>query len=121
SQLILFVATTIYWLQQVIRQAPRLSKEAVMANLLVIESSPRSTSVSSSVAKEYVTEWQRKHPTGKVVRRNVASNPAPFVTEPWIAAAYTPTENRSAEQKQLLSISDTLIDEIEAADTIVLA
>ena len=92
-----------------------------MANLLVIESSPRSTSVSGSVAKEYVTEWQRKHPTGEVVRRNVASNPAPFITEPWIAAVYTPTENRSEEQKQLLSISDTLIDEVEAADTIVLA
>lgn len=92
-----------------------------MANLLVIESSPRSASVSSSVAKEYVTEWQRKHPTGKVVRRNVASNPVPFLTEPWIGAAYTPVENRSEEQKQLLAISDTLIDEVEVADTIVLA
>ena len=92
-----------------------------MANLLVIESSPRSASVSGSVAKEYVTEWQRKHPAGKVVRRNVASNPIPFVTEQWIGAAYTPVENRSAEQKQILSISDTLIDELEAANTIVLA
>jgi FMN-dependent NADH-azoreductase len=92
-----------------------------MANLLVIESSPRSASVSSSVAKEYVTEWQRKHPTGNVVRRNVASNPIPFVTESWIAAVYTPVENRSEEQKKLLSISDTLIDELEKADTVVIA
>ena len=92
-----------------------------MANLLVIESSPRSTSVSGSVAKEYVTEWQRKHPEGTVVRRNVASNPVPFVTVQWIAAAYTPVENRTAEQKQILAVSDTLIDELETADTIVLA
>src|ERR1700745_3521057 len=92
-----------------------------MANLLVIESSPRTVSVSGSVAKEYVTEWLRKHPSGKVVRRNVASNPIPFVREQWIAAAYTPVENRSAEQKQILSVSDTLIDELEAADTIVIA
>jgi FMN-dependent NADH-azoreductase len=92
-----------------------------MANLLVIESSPRSTSVSTSVAKEYITEWQRKHPSGTVVRRNVATNPVPFVTEAWIAAVYTPEENRSAEQKQLLAISDTLIAELEAADTIVIA
>jgi FMN-dependent NADH-azoreductase len=92
-----------------------------MANLLVVESSPRSASVSSSVAKEYVTEWQRKHSTGKVVRRNVAASPVPFVTEAWIAAVYTPTENRTEEQEQLLSISDALIDELEAADTIVLA
>ena len=92
-----------------------------MANLLVVESSPRSASVSGSVAKEYVTEWQRKHSGGTVVRRNVAANPIPFVTEQWIAAAYTPVENRTAEQKQILSVSDTLIDELEAADTIVLA
>ncbi|HYK36924.1 FMN-dependent NADH-azoreductase [Alloacidobacterium sp.] len=92
-----------------------------MANLLVIESSPRSASVSGSVAKEYVTEWQRKHPTGKVVRRNVATSPAPFVTEQWIAAAYTPVENRTKEQKQILAVSETLIDELEAADAVVLA
>lgn len=92
-----------------------------MANLLVIESSPRSTSVSGSVAKEYVTEWQRKHPSGTVVRRNVAVNPIPFVSEQWIGAAYTPAESRSEEQKQILSISDKLIDELEAADAIVLA
>lgn len=92
-----------------------------MANLVLIESSPRTASVSGSVAREYVNEWQRKHPTGKVVRRNVAANPAPFVTEAWIAAAYTPEENRTAEQKKVLSVSDTLIDEIEAADTVVLA
>lgn len=92
-----------------------------MPNLLIVESSPRSASVSTSVAKEYVAEWQRKHPGGTVVRRNVASAPVPFVTEQWIAAAYTPEENRTPEQKQLLSVSDTLIDELEAADTIVIA
>ncbi|HLH37389.1 MAG TPA: NAD(P)H-dependent oxidoreductase [Alloacidobacterium sp.] len=92
-----------------------------MANLLVVESSPRSASVSSSVAKEYVTEWQRKHPAGKVVRRNVAANPVPFVTEQWIAAAYTPVENRTEEQRQILAMSDALINELEAADTVVLA
>ncbi len=87
----------------------------------MIESSPRSSSVSGSIAKEYVTEWQRKHPGGRVVRRNVATNPVPFVTEQWIGAAYTPVENRSAEQKQTLSVSDVLIDELEEADTIVIA
>jgi len=92
-----------------------------MANLLVIESSPRSSSASTSVAKEYITEWQRKNPSGTVVRRNVASNPVPFITEPFIAAMYTPADNRTAEQKQLLAISDELIAELEAADTIVIA
>ena len=92
-----------------------------MANLLVVESSPRSASVSASVAKEYVTEWQRKNPSGTVVRRNVASEPVPFVTEEWVVAAFTPAENRTEEQKKLLSISDKLIGELESADTVVIA
>jgi FMN-dependent NADH-azoreductase len=92
-----------------------------MANLLVVESSPRSSSVSTSVAKEYVTEWQRKHPSGTVVRRNVATDPLPLVTEQWIGAAFTPEESRTPEQKQLLAVSDILVAELEAADTIVIA
>jgi FMN-dependent NADH-azoreductase len=92
-----------------------------MANLLVVESSPRSASVSASVAKEYVTEWQRKNPSGTVVRRNVANEPVPFVTEEWVVAVYTPAENRTEEQKKLLAVSDKLIGELESADTVVIA
>lgn len=33
----------------------------------------------------------------------------------------TPIESRTAGQKQILAVSDTLIDELEAADTIVIA
>jgi FMN-dependent NADH-azoreductase len=68
-----------------------------------------------------VNQWQRKHPRGKVVCRNVAATPISFVTEQWIAAAYTPVENRTADEKQVLPVSDTLIDELEAADAVVLA
>lgn len=92
-----------------------------MANLLVIESSARSASVSSAVAKEYATQWQRKQPAGSVVRRNVFANPVPFVTEAWIGASFTPPENRTPEQTALLALSDTLINELEAADTIVVS
>jgi FMN-dependent NADH-azoreductase len=101
--------------------AANLSGSIKMANLLLIESSPRAASVSSAVAAEYVAKWQQKHPDGKVVRRNVAVNPMPHITEAWIAAAYTPAEARTPEQQQLLALSDTLIDELEAADTIVIA
>ncbi|HEX3437008.1 MAG TPA: NAD(P)H-dependent oxidoreductase [Pseudacidobacterium sp.] len=92
-----------------------------MANLLLIESSPRSASVSSAVAREYVTEWQRKHSNGSVVRRNVATNPIPHISEAWVGASFTPEESRTPDQKQLLALSDTLIDELEAADTVVVA
>ncbi len=92
-----------------------------MANLLLIESSPRAASVSSAVAREYVTKWQQQHPQGTVVTRNVALNPVPHLTEAWVTAAFTPEENRAPEQRQLLALSDTLIAELYAADTIVIA
>jgi FMN-dependent NADH-azoreductase len=91
-----------------------------MSTLLVIESSPRSTSVSTSLTQKFVTEWQQKNPGGKVVTRNVFTNPASFVTESWIYAAYTPVGARTPEQKEALKESDTYVDELIAADTIVI-
>jgi FMN-dependent NADH-azoreductase len=97
------------------------NEASTMATLLVIESSPRSSSISSSLTGEYVTGWQAKHPGGTILRHNVATQPVPFVSEAWIGAAYTPVEQRTPEQREALAVSDRLIGEIEAADTIVIA
>lgn len=91
-----------------------------MPTLLVIESSPRPASVSTALAQKFAAEWQQKNPGGKVVVRNVFTQPAPFVTEAWIAAAFTPADHRTPEQKQALAASDTYIQEILDAETIVI-
>jgi FMN-dependent NADH-azoreductase len=92
-----------------------------MATLLVVESSPRSTSVSSSLTREYVAQWQQKNPGGTIIRHNVALDPVPFVTEGWIGAAYTAPDRLTPEQRQVLALSDKFIDELQAADTILIA
>jgi len=91
-----------------------------MPTLLVIESSPRSASVSTSLTQKYAAEWQQKNPGGAVVTRNVFAKPASFLSEAWIHAAYTPADSRTPEQKEALQESDTYIAEIVAADTIVI-
>jgi FMN-dependent NADH-azoreductase len=91
-----------------------------MPTLLVIESSPRSASVSSSLTQKFAAEWAKKNPGGKIVTRNVFTNPAPFVDEAWIHAAYTPAGARTPEQKQALAVSDEYIRELKEADTIVI-
>ncbi|HZD51363.1 MAG TPA: FMN-dependent NADH-azoreductase [Silvibacterium sp.] len=91
-----------------------------MPTLLVIESSPRPASVSTSLTQKFAAEWQQKNPGGKVIIRNLFSQPAPFVSEAWIAASFTPADHRSAEQKKALEISDEYIGELIAADTIVI-
>lgn len=44
----------------------------------------------------------------------------PHVDEAWIAANFTPEEERSSDQRKALALSDTLITEIEAADMLVI-
>ncbi len=48
------------------------------------------------------------------------SKPLPAIDEAWIGANFTPAESRSAEQTELLSLSEELLGELEAADTIVI-
>ena len=91
-----------------------------MATLLVVNSSPRRNSVSRSLTGEFVNEWQTANPRGHVVERDLSSADIPLLSEDWISAAYTPEAQRSDRQKELLALSDGLIDELMSADTIIL-
>lgn len=55
-----------------------------------------------------------------VVTRDLAAQPLPQIDHAWAVARVTPSEDRSAEQQEALILSDRLIAEIEAADTIVI-
>jgi FMN-dependent NADH-azoreductase len=91
-----------------------------MKNLLIVNSSPRSQSVSRRLTRHFVEEWMAKNPDTKVVERDLAAEALPFLSENWIQAAYTPAGQRTAEQEELLRISDAVIGEVMAADVIVL-
>ena len=43
-----------------------------------------------------------------------------MLSEAWVGANFTPDEARTPEQRETLALSDTLIAELEAADTLVL-
>jgi FMN-dependent NADH-azoreductase len=45
----------------------------------------------------------------------------PHLTPDWVAANFTPTDDRTAEQKAQLALSDTLVAELQAADTLILS
>ena len=48
--------------------------------------------------------------------RYIGRNPIPHVDEPWIAAAYTPPEQRTPQIQEAIRTSDQLVDEFLAAD-----
>lgn len=91
-----------------------------MPTLLQIDSSPRTASVSSKLAAKFVHRWKKHHPTGKVFHHNTTIEKLPYVDEATIGAFYTPAEALTAEQKQKIAISNQLVDELLAADVIVL-
>ncbi|MBJ6372169.1 FMN-dependent NADH-azoreductase [Sedimentitalea arenosa] len=84
--------------------------------LLHIDSSARGTgSTSRQLSDRIVTQLA----PAQVIRRDLA-DPLPQITEPWIGANFTPAADRDAAQRDLLALSDTLVDELRAADTIVI-
>ncbi len=92
-----------------------------MSMLLHIDSSPLyGRSVSRQLTGAFVTQWKSSHPNGTVVDRDLNATPIPPVTAEWVGAAYTPEEARTPQQKELLSLSDALLTELELADEYVI-
>jgi FMN-dependent NADH-azoreductase len=88
-----------------------------MPTLLHIDSSPLyGRSVSRQLTDAFVTQWKSSHPNGTVVDRDLNATAIPPITGEWVGAAYTPEEARTPQQKELLTLSDTLLVELENAD-----
>ena len=91
-----------------------------MNTLLIVNSSPRSNSVSRKLTRQFAEDWKARHPNGQIIERDLADGAIPYLSESWIEAAYTPEAQRTPEQRELLALSDALIAEIFAADVILL-
>jgi FMN-dependent NADH-azoreductase len=55
----------------------------------------------------------------RIIRRDLAT-PLPLLTEDWVNANFTPVDQRDEVQRDLLSLSDALVNEIKQADTLVI-
>ncbi len=92
-----------------------------MANVLYINSSVRSAgSLSRQLSAEFIAKWKVANPADTVVERDLAANPVPHLTEQMMGAFFTPAEARNAEQAHVVKVSDTLVDELIAADVVVI-
>lgn len=89
-------------------------------NALVINSSGRTElSVSRKLTAELVAELAVKHPGLHITHRDVAIG-LPFVNGLMISGFYVPDEQRTPEQRQALAFSDELVEELKAADVLVI-
>ncbi len=87
--------------------------------LLRIDSSARASSVSRQLTTTFTEAWKSYRPEGDVIERDLSVTPLPLITDDWSATRGVPPKITSA-QRQYLATSDALIEELVAADTIVI-
>ena len=88
--------------------------------VLELNSSPRSSgSVTRALSHDLIGALEDRHASLELTRRNLGSS-VPFVDEAWIEANFTPDENRTEAHRKTLAYSDELVDELKAADVVVI-
>jgi FMN-dependent NADH-azoreductase len=93
-----------------------------MTSLLFVTSSLfGEASQSRRIARELVEGFRRNDPGVRVVERDLTPEAMPHLTQATLAAVATPAGTRTDAQRAAAAFADALIDEVESADTIVLA
>jgi len=88
--------------------------------ILRIDASARKTgSVTRSLADETLDHLASLNAVN-IVSRDVAGG-LPFVDEDWVDANFTPVDARTEAHKAKLALSDSLVEELKVADTLVIS
>jgi len=89
-------------------------------NILRIDSSARRTgSISRELADTYIDRLAANHDV-RLETRDV-SRGLPVIDQDWIAATFTPVDDRTPEHRASLAQSDQLVEELERSDVIVIS
>ncbi|NTJ64192.1 FMN-dependent NADH-azoreductase [Agrobacterium rhizogenes] len=91
-----------------------------MSSILLLTSSPRPDSLSTKIATELAEKIKSNNPGKTLVKRDLAADNLPHIDGPFTAAIRTPADARTPEQQELVKVSDALVDELLAADTVVI-
>src|SRR5262249_45828782 len=93
-----------------------------MRRILCLTSSPRrDTSYSNLVADRVLRELSTVEPGAALTMRDLAHHPLPHIDEDFIMATRSIAGARTQRQQAALDLSDELVDELVAADTIIIA
>ena len=92
-----------------------------MKTLLQIRSSIFSDNgQSSQLANRFVENWRNANPGGQVVVRDLARDPIPHLDAARFGAFLAKADEHTPEQAAVVGYSDALIQELKAADVVVL-
>ena len=93
-----------------------------MPTLLRIDASAQleERSLTRHLTGLFTQNFLAQAPETKVITRDVGLNPIPAIDHKFIHAAFTPPEEREPWMSERLALSDELVDEVIAADIVVL-
>lgn len=87
--------------------------------LEIAASGRQDASVSRRLSADLIAALEDRHGHIELMRRDLGKG-LPFVDEAWINANFTPDEERNAEQRAALAVSDALVAELKGADVLVI-
>lgn len=87
-----------------------------MTNLLRIDASARH---EGSVSRDLTDRIIARLGASNITTRDLSGG-VPLIDESWVAANFTPADQRTTDQAATLTLSDTLVAELQAADTVVI-
>lgn len=87
--------------------------------LEVSASGRQSGSVSRTLTRDVVDALEARSGRIELLRRDLGHG-VPLIDEAWIGANFTPADERTPEQREVLAFSDELVAELKAADVLVI-
>lgn len=75
---------------------------------------------SRHLSNHFIRQWQLRRAQDTITYRDIGQHPPSFIDHDWIASAFTPEEQREPWMKEALVESDQLVDELIAADILVI-
>ena len=92
-----------------------------MRNLLRIDSSARRIGSHTKALGDHAEAlWCAQNPDGKVVSRHVGDGSITLISPETITGFFTPPEQITNDLRKATALSDTLIAELQAADTLLI-
>ncbi|WP_160153664.1 FMN-dependent NADH-azoreductase [Microbulbifer sp. ALW1] len=74
---------------------------------------------STQLANQFADQWLTANPGGEIVSRNLSASPVPHLDLERFQALNSDPAERTPEQQDVVDFSNTLIEEIREADTLV--
>lgn len=91
-----------------------------MTNILLVTSSPRGPEGLSTRFATEIAEGLNARAGGAVLKRDLTANPLPHIGQAYIQGRVAAAEARTPEQVEAVGLAQELVDEVKAADVLVL-